>query len=142
FTLVQKLSHPLSSTYALCWATWLHQCRREGPLIRERAEAAMTLSTEQGFPMWLAWGRIFRGWVVAEQGQEEEGIVQIHQALAAWRTMGVEVVQPYGLALLAEAYKKAGQAEKGLSVLTEALNAVDKTGARYCEAELYRLKGT
>jgi predicted ATPase len=35
-----------------------------------------------------------------------------------------------------------GQAEEGLTVLSEALAQVDKTGERYYEAELYRLKGT
>jgi hypothetical protein len=33
----------------------------------------------------------------------EEGIAQIQQGLAAWRATGAAVVQPYGLALLAEA---------------------------------------
>jgi Predicted ATPase len=48
---------------------------------------------------------------------------------------------PHFLALLAEAYEKAGQIEEGLSVLAEALAEVDKRGERYYEAELYRLKG-
>jgi predicted ATPase len=43
--------------------------------------------------------------------------------------------------LLAEAYGKTGQVEKGLTALTEALAAVDSTGERWYEAELYRLKG-
>jgi predicted ATPase len=41
----------------------------------------------------------------------------------------------------ADAYEKAGQAENGLHVIAEALAAVDKTGERFYEAELYRLKG-
>jgi predicted ATPase len=49
--------------------------------------------------------------------------------------------RPYWLALLAEAHRNAGQVEEGLSVLAEALAAVDKTGERFYEAELYRLKG-
>jgi predicted ATPase len=47
----------------------------------------------------------------------------------------------YFLALLAEAYGKVGLAEEGLSVLAEALAAVDKSGERFWEAELSRLKG-
>ena len=43
---------------------------------------------------------------------------------------------------LAAAYAKVGQVEKGLTVLAEALVRMDKTGARFSEAELYRLKGT
>jgi predicted ATPase len=55
--------------------------------------------------------------------------------------MGSELVRPWFLALLAEACGKEGQAEEGLAVLTEALDAVDKSGERFCEAELYRLRG-
>jgi predicted ATPase len=43
--------------------------------------------------------------------------------------------------LLAEACKKAGQAGEGIALLAEALMAVDNTGERLYEAELYRLKG-
>jgi pentatricopeptide repeat protein len=55
--------------------------------------------------------------------------------------MGVELQGPYCLALLAEAYVKAGRIEEGLSVLDEALTMVNKNGERWWEAELYRLKG-
>jgi predicted ATPase len=51
------------------------------------------------------------------------------------------VFRPYYLASLAEAYGKVGQAGAGLALLGEALAAVHKTGERFCEAELYRLKG-
>ena len=62
----------------------------------------------------------------------------------AWlpaRATGAELGRPYSLALLAEAYGKVGQTEEGLSLLAEALAVVDKTGERFYEAELYRLKG-
>src|SRR5262249_36557455 len=48
---------------------------------------------------------------------------------------------PYYLSLLAEVYRTIGQVEEGLSVVAEALAAVDKAGERFYEAELYRLKG-
>ena len=43
--------------------------------------------------------------------------------------------------MLAEAYEKVGQVEEGLTLLAEALVTIDRTGERYYEAELYRLKG-
>ena len=55
-TLAQELAHPFSLAFALVIAAWLHQFRREGQVAQERAEAAITLSTEQGFPFWLALG--------------------------------------------------------------------------------------
>jgi predicted ATPase len=140
-TLAQKLSHPFSLAYALFCAAFLYQYRREGQVTQERAGAMITLSSEQGFPLLLAYGTILRGWALAEQGQGEEGIAQMCQGLAAARATGAEVDSPYFLALLAEAYGKEGQVEEGLTVLAEALAVVDKTGVRLWEAELYRLKG-
>ena len=101
----------------------------------------IALSSEQGFAFWVAWGTILQGWALAEQGQGEEGIAQMRQGLAAFRATGAEAFRPYFLALLAETSGKVGQAEAGLAVLAEALATVDKTGERWCEAELYRLKG-
>src|SRR3990172_11917413 len=101
----------------------------------------MTLSTEHGFPHWVAMGTILRGGALAEQGQGEEGIAQMRQGLAAWRATGAELVRPYFLALLAEASGKVGQVEEGLTVLAEAVSVVNKSGERFYEAEIYRLKG-
>jgi len=86
-------------------------------------------------------GTIQRGWALAEQGQAEAGINQMHQSLATLRATGTELFRLYYLALLAEAYGKTEQEEEGLTALAEALAAVDRTGERRYEAELYRLKG-
>ena len=37
-TLAQELSHPFSLAYALSFAAWLHQFRREEQAAQERAE--------------------------------------------------------------------------------------------------------
>jgi predicted ATPase len=138
-TLAQQLSHPFSLAFALAFAGLLHTFCRERQVTQEQAEATMTLSTEQGFPHWLALGTFFRGWALAAQG--EEGTAQMRQGMAAWRAVGAELARPYYLALLAEACAKGGQTEEGLSLLAAALALVHKTGERFCEPELYRLKG-
>lgn len=109
-------------------------------MTQERAEAAVTIATEHGFPYFFAWGTVLRGWAVNGENPEE-AIALIRQGLAAYRANGAEVWRPYFLALLAEAYEKAGQIEDGLAVLSEALTTVDVTGERNFEAELYRRKG-
>ncbi|MBI3798113.1 MAG: AAA family ATPase [Deltaproteobacteria bacterium] len=138
----QELSNPFSLAFALNFAAVLHQFRQERQAVRERAEALIMLSSEQGFVYFLANGLILRGWAEAERGQAEEGIAQMHEGLAAHRATGAEIRRPFYLALLAEAYGKRGQAEEGLALLAEALDLVNKTGERFSEAELYRLKGT
>jgi len=81
------------------------------------------------------------GWVLAEQGQGTAGIAQICQGVTALQATRQENEWPYYLALLAEAYGNVGRAEEGLSIVAEALAVADETGARFYEAELYRLKG-
>jgi predicted ATPase len=139
--LAQGLSHPHSLAVALGSVAWIHQFRWEGQLTQQQAEAAVALSAEQGFPFWLAFGTTMQGWALVEQGRIGEGIAQICQGMIASQATGAELLRPFFLALLAEAYGKAGQVEEGLTTLAEALTVVDQTGERFYEAELYRIKG-
>jgi hypothetical protein len=53
------------------------------PALHEQAEAAVALSTEEGFPQLVAMGTSLRGWALAMQGQGEEGMAQLHQGIDA-----------------------------------------------------------
>ena len=129
FTLAQELAHPFNLVVAQGGAAWLQRCRRDIPETQARAEAALTLATEQGNPYWIATGAILRGWARTAQG------------LTAYRATGAALFWPFWLAMLAGAYGQVGQADEGLHTLDEALAQVDKTGERFWEAELHRLQG-
>ena len=140
-TLAQQRAHPYSRSFALCCAAIFHQFRREARCTQERAAAALSVAQEQGFAPLMAIGAIVHGWTLAHQGRGKEGIEQISQGMIAYRATGAELNRPYFLAFLAEAYGIMGQPEAGLTALTEALTLADTTGVRWCESELYRLKG-
>jgi predicted ATPase len=140
-TLARELSHPFSLASALDHAAWLHQYRREGRLTQEWAEADMALCGEQGFPFFLAIGTINHGWALAAQGRRAEGMTQMHQGMAALRTLGVALLLPRCHTILAEAYGESGQAEAGLRLLSEALATAHQQGAHLWEPELYRVQG-
>ena len=140
-TLAQELSHPYSLAFALDYAAMLHQFRREAHAARAQAEAAVTLCIEHGFPYYLAWATIIRGWALTEQGQDAEGLAQMRQGLADLRATGAEIRLPLYLALLAEAYGKVGQSADGLTLLEEALAQAQRKGEYWQDAELYRLQG-
>lgn len=139
--LAKAVDHPFSKSVALYFAGMVHQCRREVGAAQEQAEAVKAISTEQGFTLWASAGAIGEGWALTEQGMEDTGIAQMQQGLTDWRTTGAEILRPYFLALLAESYVKVEKLDEGLSVLTDALEAVEKRGDRFFEAELYRIKG-
>ena len=126
--MAHELATPYSLAFALSLTAWTHVRRREEHAAHAHLEALMTLATEQGFQFWVAEGMILRGWTLAAQGQGEEGIAQMRQGLAASRALGVEMGRPSYLALLAEVYGNVGQAEEGLTVLSEAFAVVANTG--------------
>jgi len=139
--LAQDLPHPFSLAQARQCATIFHQLCREGSAAQEQAEALIAIASNQGFPYWVAQGAVYRGWALAEQGHGEEGVIQICQGLATTQAMRIEVHRTYLLGLLADAYGKMWQVEKGLNTLAEALALVQRTGERRWKAELYRLRG-
>jgi len=138
--LAQELAHPYTLAMALNWASQLHQLRREERLTQERAEKAVDLAAEQQFPHWLAWGTIFLGWALVRQGHAEDGIGRMRRGLETWRATTAGTL-PMMLTPLADAQEAVGQAMEGLNTVAEALTAVERTGERLFEAELYRIKG-
>ena len=133
--LAEELSHPFSLARALVIATWIHTFRREAQAAQELSEKAIAVCTEKGFPFWLRLGTVLRGWALTEQGQVDDGISQMQDAL------GGATGQTHLNALLAEAYTKAGQIEQGITAVIEATAFADKIGEHFWQAELYRLKG-
>ena len=111
------------------------------PSVHEQAEAAVALSTEQGFALWAASGTILHGWALARQGQGEEGIAQIRQGIAAWRATGAALLVPYFYTLLADVCDHLGHTAEGLQALAEAHTLVEQHEERWWEAEVHRLRG-
>ena len=140
-SLARKVPHIYSLSFALCWAALLHHCLRQREAVQEQVAELMALCTQHGLPLYLAFGTTLHGRAFAAQGQSAQGIAQMRQGITRWRSMGAEIMRTYMLALLAEAYREAGQMQEGLAVLTEAMSLIDEQGERWWEAELYRLKG-
>jgi predicted ATPase len=115
--------------------------RREWLLAEERAGAAIALSTEHGIELLLSDGTIFQGWAQAEQGRLEEGIGQMRHGLAARLDLAAKAFRPCALSQLAVACGKLGQMDDALALVAEALAALEKSGERHWEAEIYRIKG-
>ena len=136
--LARTLSHPFSLAFALVFAAWLHQYRREPELTAKLAEAALAHSTEHGIAFFLALSRMLRGWALVRLGQGEHGIEQIRQGL---QTRVGSDSDPHWLSLLAEAHADGGRVDEALHIIAEARGAVHKSGMRFSEAELLRLKG-
>jgi predicted ATPase len=139
--LAHELSHPPSLASVRYWAAFVSQLRRDVSAVREHAEAAVAISTEWGFPLWVAGGTSIRGWALAMQGQGEAGMTQARQGTAAWRATGAALHVPYFCTVLADVSAQLGHMEDGLQALAEAYTLVEQHEERYWEAEVCRLRG-
>jgi predicted ATPase len=137
----QALSHPLSLAGVEFFLGVVQQFRHETRAAQKAAEHAIALSVEHGFTFWLPVATILRGWAMAQQGLNEEGIAQMEEGLAAFRATGAGTGRPHWLSLLAEACIESGRLKHGQSVLAEAQAFANETEGRGYDAEIYRLKG-
>jgi len=139
--IARELAYPNALIFAFNWANMLYHFCRDVQTLQELTEECLALATEYGVQMWIGAARLFRGWFLVEQGQTAEGIEEMRQGLAIFQATGAEAFRPYYLAMVAEAYRKAGQLEEGLAALEEGLALAEKTGERFYEAEIHRLNG-
>src|SRR5215831_5217639 len=137
----RRLAHPPSLAANLAPGARLLSLCGDIAALSDWTDELVTLTNEQGFPLWGALGMIFRGWVKVEQGDVDEGISLLRNGSAAYRATGAELYTPYHVALLAAAYGVAGQVEEALILLDDALQMVQRTGESWFAAELNRHKG-
>jgi predicted ATPase len=65
-----------------------------------------------------------------------EGIALLRHAVSAYRAAGAKVWVPHFIALMARACEIQGNAEEALTLLDDALQIAERTGERWCVAEL------
>jgi predicted ATPase len=101
----------------------------------------LKICQEHGFSAWEAAATVMKGWAFAAQNCPEEGITMIREGIDAWKETRGELLMPLFLALLGQAYQRAGQYSLALQTLDAALRVITRTGERTYAAELARQKG-
>ena len=140
-TLAERVGDPFGLALARTWAAFVHQFRRDLDALTAEVEGLEVLAHEQGFQLWIAWARIFRGFLAAARGDEAGGIDLIEQGLEDLATMGHLLFVPYFLGIFAETQLDLGRVDAAEQRVIEALALVERRDERWWEAELHRLEG-
>ena len=74
---LERFPHPFSEGWVRLGAAIVHGLRGEIAASREAAEAGLAQATIEGFPQWVAQGRIYAGWARVVQGAHDEGLEEI-----------------------------------------------------------------
>jgi tetratricopeptide (TPR) repeat protein len=125
---------------ALHFAAYLAQYDRKPADVERAASDLIELSTRENFALWLAAGAILRGWARSALGDPAEGIPWIERGIRGFQATGSKL-EPFLLALKAEALHLAGCTSEALEAIKEAEQVVERSEQRQWSAELHRLHG-
>jgi DNA-binding winged helix-turn-helix (wHTH) protein/tetratricopeptide (TPR) repeat protein len=139
-TLAEESGHPFTRTIALAYAAMLGQFQRDIDGVDRLTAAAIADAEAHGFPYYLAWARVLRGWCLATEGGAESAIEEMRRAIEVLQTIA-RLRLPYYRGLLADAYRHHGRRDEGLQVVAEALEDIRQSGECWWEAEIHRIRG-
>lgn len=142
---IEALDIPACTAYGLGCTLMIHYARRDIPTIERLAEQLYTLANDGGFLLWVAQGRIYRGWVQAltgiETGSADAGIAEMKAGLESYRLTGSDLMSPQFCLMMAEAQLQAGRPGDALAALSRGLRHVEEFREHVHEPELHRLRG-
>lgn len=131
-------AHPHTIGRAIYHAAILYYWRGEHDTARARAAEVLAMSDPPGIFTFFTVGSKLLTYLVAGAGP---GLAELREELARLQTGGVLTRRVVLASLLAEAYGRAGQPDRGLDVLADALKAVEAGAERHAESALHRLRG-
>jgi class 3 adenylate cyclase len=123
------------------FATYIYDLRREPEQMRARAEARLELATESGFFMGRALSEIYLGWADAIAGDLEGGVARMQHHMLELKAASSEYISDRYLTFVATAFGRMRRFDEGLSTIDESFPFIERSGQRYYEAELHRLRG-
>jgi predicted ATPase len=132
-------SAPHSLAFALNLAAEIYRYLGDERKARESGEALGALASERGFLLWSAQAVFLRGQALLAEGQVTEAIVELRRGAASVEMTGA-VAGAWKLSL-AQAYAKLGRPEEGIAAIAEEMALLERTGLRFLEPELYRVRG-
>jgi DNA-binding SARP family transcriptional activator/predicted ATPase len=130
------------ATAALClnYLGWFDVMRGDPEQGLIKAERSIVLCRKYHFAQLLGGAIAIKGWALAELGEVAEGITLMEQGSNAWQATGARNLMPFYIYMLATGCAKAGQMERSLSLLEDALAEMVARDERRAESELLRLK--
>jgi hypothetical protein len=137
----REIDQAATLMYARCYASWPHFWSGNYAAANTVLEGVVALAEEKGALFWKALGMIGRGSIFALTGKASNAVQMITSGIAAHRSMGSTVWMPLFLPYLARAYADLGQFDDAWRCIGEATSAIETTGERWCEAEVYRTAG-
>jgi predicted ATPase len=140
-SMARRLDDPFTIAFSNDVASFLDQALGDGRVALAKADEAVGLATEKGFPYWDGIGKVMQGWGRAVADPTRETVLELRDRIEQHRATGTELFAPYFYAILGEVALVAGAFDTCSEALDQASEILDQTGERWWESEIHRLRG-
>ena len=136
-----EIKRPLVQANELVHKTVFDALVRQHSRMLKQAEMILSVAQEHRLPLYLAAGTYLHGLARWRAGDRSGGLGQMRQGWALLHENDCYLYEPFWGLQVIEAEAEAGQVETGLSKRSELIGSVEKTGQRWLDAELHRVRG-
>jgi class 3 adenylate cyclase/tetratricopeptide (TPR) repeat protein len=128
--------------YALYQAGYNHVWYGNYAAANAPLDELIGLADEKGAPYWRAQGTATRGWVFTLTGKASDAVRAITSGISSLRSTGASLYyEPLHLMYLAMAYAELGQLDDARRCIDDAIEKVERSKEKWCEAEVHRVTG-
>ena len=138
---IAGLTHVGTLAYGRMHAAIFELMRGDHARAAPNAFELARLAREHDLHMFRAFGVFLEGWATAASGAPGGGLEDMRRGVELLREQNVLFFDGLLKIALAEAEAQAGDADRAVAILDEALATCDRTGYRAFEAELHRARG-
>ena len=135
------MAHIGTHPYAKIHAALFELMRGDRARAAQNGSVAARLAREHDLPMWRVYGAFFEGLATAELGALGEGLNDMRRSVEVLRQQDLLNFDGLLKIALADAETRAGDRDRAIAILDEALATADRLGYRAFEAELNRTRG-
>src|SRR3984957_1110610 len=140
-TRIAGLSHATTLAHGALLAAFFALMRGDRPGARTSTHELARVVREHDLALFRAGGEFLIGWATADGGAPGEGLVAMRRGAESLRQQNALVFDGIIKIALAEAEAGAGDPDRAIAILDEALATVDRIGYCAFEAELSRTRG-
>jgi predicted ATPase len=136
-----SVAHIGTHPYAKLHAAMFELMRGDRARAAENGSETARLARKHDLPLWRAYGAFFEGLATAERGALGEGLSDMRHCAENLRQQDLLNFDGLFKIALAETEARAGDRDRAIAILDEALATANRLGYRAFEAELNRTRG-
>ena len=136
-----KIGHPTTLMFALYASGFNQICCRDYAAANAPLDELIGLADERVAPYWKALGIAVLGWALTLSGNASDAVRAITSGITSLRSTGAILYEPLHLMYLAMAYAELGQPDDARRCIDDAIDKVERSKEKWCEAEVHRIAG-